>query len=219
MRRRPPPTPAACRSRTAFASPSRDCGPSASPGSACSSSPVRAARRVWLLPSHTHGRSSVPPGRSDDAEDAGRSPRTRRRLARNAEELPQRKAVAAPPDDAARVDPCKVADEQHAEIDAGRNAGTSLTDRVVRFAQRLDEGVEPRLREADSAAHRTRAAELGPRHATPPTAHAAVLSSAGTRPSLSSSLRRSGSTPSRETEDTESASPGGVSAGAFSPGY
>ena len=57
---------------------------------------------------------------------------------RNAQELRQRAAVAAPPGDAPlRVDPLEVADQQHAEVDARRDRFAADPGGVVRLAQRL----------------------------------------------------------------------------------
>lgn len=59
-----------------------------------------------------------------------------------AEELAQRTAVRTAPGDAAlTVDPFKVADEEHAEVRAGRNRGPS-TLFVVRLTQSFDKAVE-----------------------------------------------------------------------------
>ena len=61
---------------------------------------------------------------------------------RHPQELPQRQRITAPPGDSPlRPDPLEVADQQHAEVDARRNARPAPL-RVVRLAQLLDPLVE-----------------------------------------------------------------------------
>src|SRR5579883_3333887 len=81
--------------------------------------------------------------------DDGQAGVVRRRLGQgHAEEGPQRQAIAAPPGDGPlRVEALEVADEEHAEVGAGRDGLAADTVGVVWLAEGLDEVVEAGLGE------------------------------------------------------------------------
>ncbi len=63
----------------------------------------------------------------------------------DAKKLTKRKAVGTPPGDATlRLNPLKVADEQHSEVDSRGNAGATFV-LVVGLTDRFDPSVKARL--------------------------------------------------------------------------